>query len=79
MKLYDGPWVPLPARPGVASVEKVQNTVASFPGIPYARPPVQEGRFRPPRPHTGWQLLQAVEFGPACPQPVSIAVKIIIR
>lgn len=26
--------------------------------------------FQPPRWHKGWRLLQAVDFGPACPQPV---------
>lgn len=24
---------------------------------------------QPPRQHPGWQLLQAVDWGPACPQP----------
>lgn len=28
--------------------------------------------LQPPRPHKGWQLLQAVDFGPACPQPVEM-------
>lgn len=28
--------------------------VARFAGIPYAAPPVDEHRFRPPRPHPGW-------------------------
>lgn len=41
-----------------------------FLGIPYSQPPTNEGRFKPPRTHRGWQLLQAVDFGPACPQPV---------
>lgn len=72
VKIYDGPLVPLPARPGVASVDKVQAVISSFVGIPYAKPPVNEGRFRPPRPHQGWQVHQAIEFKPACPQPVRI-------
>lgn len=25
--------------------------------------------FQPPRPHRGWQLIQAVDYGPSCPQP----------
>lgn len=33
-------------------------------------PPTYEGRFKPPRVHRGWQLLQAVDYGPACPQPI---------
>ncbi|OXA58168.1 Neuroligin-4, Y-linked [Folsomia candida] len=68
-KIYDGPWVPLPARPGIANVDKVKSVVSSFVGIPYARAPTHEGRFRPPRSHPGWQLHQAVEVPPACPQP----------
>lgn len=42
---------------------------AHFFGIPFAAPPVAEGRFRPPadhRPRGGEQ--QATEFGPACIQ-----------
>ncbi|CAG0921836.1 unnamed protein product [Notodromas monacha] len=27
------------------------------------------GTIEPPRPHKGWQLWQATDFGPACPQP----------
>lgn len=26
--------------------------------------------LQPPRQHPGWQLMQAVDWGPACPQPV---------
>ncbi len=57
-------------RPWHHSVEKIRAECTVFLGIPYALPPTFEGRFKPPRPHRGWQLLQAVDFGPACPQPV---------
>ncbi|XP_014246706.1 neuroligin-4, X-linked [Cimex lectularius] len=57
-------------RPWDGQIERVQAKVSSFLGIPYAIPPVKEGRFKPPRPHPGWQqMLHAVDFGPACPQP----------
>jgi neuroligin len=51
-------------------VDRKMGECSVFLGIPYALPPTFEGRFKPPRPHRGWQLLQAVDFGPACPQPV---------
>lgn len=56
-------------RPWSQTVERVTRDVNVFLGIPYALPPTGEGRFKPPRPHHGWQLLQAVDWGPACPQP----------
>ncbi|CAG0925165.1 unnamed protein product [Notodromas monacha] len=45
------------------------KSVVVFLGIPYAMPPIDDLRFKPPRPHKGWQLWQATDFGPACPQP----------
>lgn len=70
MKLYDDPDPKKFYRPWNDRVERVTGEVAVFLGIPYALPPTFEGRFKPPRPHRGWQLMQAVDFGPACPQPV---------
>ncbi|GBP77712.1 Neuroligin-4, Y-linked [Eumeta japonica] len=68
--LYDNPDPNSGYRPWLSPVERIQGQVSVFLGIPYARPPVLEGRFKPPRQHPGWQLLQAVDWGPACPQPV---------
>ncbi|XP_063220392.1 neuroligin-2 [Bacillus rossius redtenbacheri] len=68
--LYDNPDPKVGFRPGQTPVERIQGEVCVFLGIPYATPPVLEGRFKPPRVHRGWQLLQAVDFGPACPQHV---------
>ncbi|CAK9828610.1 Neuroligin-4, Y-linked [Anthophora retusa] len=65
--LYDDPEAR--HRPWNLPVERVTKSVNVFLGIPYAMPPIKEGRFKPPRPHRGWQLLQAVDWGPACPQP----------
>ncbi|XP_046479601.1 cholinesterase isoform X1 [Neodiprion pinetum] len=65
--LYDNPEAR--HRPWSVPVERITANVNVFLGIPYATPPVKEGRFKPPRPHKGWQLLQAVDWGPACPQP----------
>lgn len=67
--LYDDPFPERGYRPVSTTVERVRGNVTVFLGIPYALPPVKEGRFKPPRPHPGWQVLQAVDFGPACPQP----------
>ncbi|XP_022821930.1 neuroligin-3 isoform X1 [Spodoptera litura] len=68
--LYDNPDPDSGYRPWLSPVERIQGEVSVFLGIPYARPPVLEGRFKPPRQHPGWQLMQAVDWGPACPQPV---------
>lgn len=41
-----------------------------FRGIPYARPPVGERRWKPPLPAQSWRgVRQATEFGPSCWQP----------
>lgn len=41
-----------------------------FLGIPYARPPVKNGRFKAPRPHVGWPgVLIANQYRSACIQP----------
>ncbi len=43
----------------------------AFRGIPYARPPLGELRFRPPEPAAPWSGLRAAAtFGPACPQAI---------
>lgn len=69
--LHDNPDPESLYRPGSEFIEKEQGYTCVFLGIPYAQPPINEGRFRPPRWHKGWQQLQAVDFGPACPQPVA--------
>lgn len=70
VRLYDDPNPKSFYRPWHNNgVERVMGECSAFLGIPYAIPPTFEGRFKPPRPHRGWQLLQAVDFGPACPQP----------
>ena len=40
-----------------------------FRGVPYAKPPVEDLRFKAPRPCEKWEgVRQALEFGPQCPQ-----------
>ncbi|XP_058446589.1 acetylcholinesterase isoform X1 [Malaya genurostris] len=68
--LYDNPDPKSFYRPWHSPVDRIMGTCSTFLGIPYALPPTFEGRFKPPRQHRGWQLLQAVDYGPACPQPV---------
>ncbi|XP_039288226.1 neuroligin-2 isoform X1 [Nilaparvata lugens] len=68
--LYDDPNPRSSYRPGRTPVDRIMGNVSVFLGIPYALPPLPKiARFKPPRPHPGWQQLQAVDFGPACPQP----------
>jgi para-nitrobenzyl esterase len=46
--------------------------VHAFKGVPYAQPPVGSLRWRPPAPADAWNgVLDATQFGPACPQPQS--------
>ena len=47
----------------------VSDGVRAFKGIPYAKPPVGELRFRPPQPMERWpDIRPANQFGPMCPQ-----------
>uniref|UniRef100_A0A2M4BC65 Putative gliotactin n=1 Tax=Anopheles marajoara TaxID=58244 RepID=A0A2M4BC65_9DIPT len=68
--LYDDPNPRNLYRPWHSTVDRIMGKCSTFLGIPYALPPTHEGRFKPPRQHRGWQLVQAVDYGPACPQPV---------
>ncbi len=53
-----------------------KNGLQVFRGIPFAKPPVGELRFRSPLPAVPWQGVRAAsEFGPSCPQrdlPIAI-------
>lgn len=44
--LFDGPGVPIGDRPGVYHNGKLWRRISTFLGIPYATPPVNEGRFK---------------------------------
>ncbi|VEN52987.1 unnamed protein product [Callosobruchus maculatus] len=68
--LFDDPDPDSLYRPGAEFIERQKGVTSVFLGIPYAQPPVPPlGRFKPPRPPRGWQIIQAVDYGPACPQP----------
>nr|ACL67838.1 lipolytic enzyme [uncultured bacterium] len=44
-------------------------------GVPYAAPPVGDLRWKSPQTVIGWDDVRpAIEFGPACPQPNSLAL-----
>ena len=44
------------------------HDVVAYRGIPYAKPPVGDLRWRPPQPVDPWQGVRAAtEYGPGCP------------
>jgi para-nitrobenzyl esterase len=48
---------------------KMQGTIRTFLGIPYAAPPVGELRWKPPQPPASWsEVRQATNFGSHCMQ-----------
>lgn len=48
---------------------RTTDGVQAFLGVPYARPPVGDLRWRPPRPPAQWSgVRDASAFAPACPQ-----------
>ena len=74
---------PAGAEPDRGPVVKVEqglvsgarsDQIAIFKGIPYAAPPVENLRWRPPQPATLWSGIRpAVTFGAACLQPTGAA------
>src|SRR5689334_3818599 len=61
----------------LAGVASDDGAVHSFRGIPYARPPVGELRWRLPLPPEPWDGLRpAVEFGPTAPQLPVVATSL---
>ncbi|KAG0715389.1 Neuroligin-4, Y-linked [Chionoecetes opilio] len=69
--LYDKPGVRPNERPVNKPIHQQRHVmnVSSFLGIPYAKPPLQEGRFKPPRHVPNWySTWQALDYQSACPQ-----------
>lgn len=62
---------PVVANTSLGALEGLSGDGARvFRGIPFARPPIGELRFRPPEPATAWSgVRDAGAFGPACMQP----------
>lgn len=64
--------VPRVAAPAGEVRGTATDGVHVFRGIPYARPPVDDLRWRPTAPLPAWSgVREATEFGAACPQPAS--------
>ena len=58
--LFDGPGVALGDRPGPNHYRKLWRTVSTFLGIPYATPPVNEGRFKVISTHCAYKAFDFV-------------------
>ncbi|MEM5516278.1 carboxylesterase family protein [Henriciella sp. AS95] len=48
-----------------------ENGMPVYRGVPFAKPPVGDLRWKPPQAVSWDGVLDATEFGPACPQPVN--------
>uniref|UniRef100_A0A8D8SWB2 Carboxylic ester hydrolase n=1 Tax=Cacopsylla melanoneura TaxID=428564 RepID=A0A8D8SWB2_9HEMI len=69
--LVDGQEVQITQGRLKGSSEKSRNgtTYFSFLGVPYAKPPVGDLRFKEPQPHPGWsENLNVTKIGNDCPQ-----------
>jgi len=61
---------PVVRAPAGAVRGVAQDGLDIFKGVPYAAPPVGGLRWKPPAPAPAWTgVRDAVDFGPACPQP----------
>nr|CAI5851532.1 unnamed protein product [Callosobruchus analis] len=63
---------PLGTIKGTTLTSRLGKTIYSFLGIKYAKPPVDELRFKPPVPIEKYEgTYDATKDGPICPQPVA--------
>ena len=61
---------PVKLQAGPVSGTAAENGVFVYKGIPYASPPVDNLRWKPPLPVTSWEKTKkCLSYGPACPQP----------
>jgi para-nitrobenzyl esterase len=61
---------------GAVIKEPGKKTVQVYKGIPFARPPVGNLRWKPPQPLPAWKgVKKATAFGNICPQPKPILGK----
>lgn len=68
---------PVVSVPGLGKLRgnRLLSGVREFLGVPYARPPVGQLRFRPPVANVSWpSMLDATRYGPACWQSPTIAL-----
>lgn len=58
---------------GIVRGVELRNGVRSFKGIPYAKPPVGDLRWKPPQPVSPWKGVKVCrDYGNRCPQPSPI-------
>ncbi|KAL1491255.1 hypothetical protein ABEB36_011876 [Hypothenemus hampei] len=68
---FEGPLIESPSGKLQGKLLRTRNgrQIAAFMGIPYARPPVGQLRFQPPKEFGPWKgILNATKIHPVCPQ-----------
>ncbi|MDR3216419.1 MAG: carboxylesterase family protein [Clostridiaceae bacterium] len=65
------------ANTGCGTVEGlIESGIYVWKGIPYARPPVGEFRFRAPVPHDAWEGIRPTKkYGATCPQIMALQIE----
>ena len=60
---------PLKIQGGMISGSSLKEKIRTYKGIPFAAPPVDDLRWKPPQPVVSWKgIRKCIKYGPACVQ-----------